>query len=541
MLESAVVDTTSRSRDCSLACAVAIGCAALLLATSFRLPIVWDEGDTILRAETIAAQAQRSGVAGQPRFFEAIRSESGWPYTTQREGHPPLAGIVIAVGSWLAPRGLDPLTQARVGPILLFAIAAGSMFYRLVRDYRAWSVGAMAVGAVLTMPRLFAHAHFATLDGPLTACWILSWAAFGPACRGWRWIGLFGLALGLTLCAKFTGWLAPLPFLAWSILYRDRGGLRALIVGVPLALVVFLALNPPLWQQPVAGMQTFFELNLHRAARPEHNISTQFFGQMYNLDAPLPWYNTLAWTAITISPLPLILGCVGIVATLRRWRGDQASMLLVFQWATLVIVRALPWAPPHDAERLILPSFAFFAALAGVGVGRALYRNTLLERERIPAQGWAKIAMILALAVATFDSISTFPHGLSYYSRLVGGLRGAAALGMEPTYYWDSLDREALAWLAEHTSNDEKIAWGAAPPRNLELLKRWKLLGRLASEPGRFRWYVIQRRPSALQPADHWLIEHQRPAFQREFAGVALLDVYDYRQYQRAVAATAKK
>ncbi len=541
MLESGIVDTTSRWRDCSIACAVAIGCAALLLATSFRLPIVWDEGDTILRAERIATQAERSGVAGQPRFFEAIRSESGWPYTTQREGHPPLAGILIAVGSWLAPRGLDPLTQARFGPILLFAIAVGAMFYRLQRDYRAWSVGAMAVGALLTMPRLFAHAHFATLDGPLTACWILTWAAFGPACRRWRWIPLFGLAVGLTLCAKFTGWLAPLPFLAWSISYRDRGGLRAVALGVPVALMVFLAFNPPLWQQPMAGMQTFFELNLDRAARPEHNISTQFFGQMYNLDAPLPWYNTLVWTAITISPLPLILGCVGIVATLRRWRGDRASMLLVFQWATLVVVRALPWAPPHDAERLILPSFAFFAALVGVGVGRALYRNTLIEPERIPAQGWAKIAMVLALAAATFDSIGTFPHGLSYYSRLVGGLRGAAALGMEPTYYWDSLDREALAWLAEHTGDEQKIAWGAAPPRNLELLKRWGLLRRLPSEPGRFRWYVIQRRPSAWRPADHWLIEHERPAFQRDFAGVALLDVYDYPQYQRAVAATAPK
>jgi 4-amino-4-deoxy-L-arabinose transferase-like glycosyltransferase len=37
-----------------------------------------------------------------------------------------------------------------------------------------------AVGALVLLPRMFAHAHFASLDGPLTSCWILCWAAFTP-------------------------------------------------------------------------------------------------------------------------------------------------------------------------------------------------------------------------------------------------------------------------------------------------------------------------------------------------------------------------
>jgi hypothetical protein len=316
-------------------------------------------------------------------------------------------------------------------------------------------------------------------------------------------------------------------------------------------------------------------LNLQRAGRPGLNISTQFFGRLYNLDHPLPWYNTLVWTAITIPPMSLLFGGLGIVATLRRWQSDRVSMLLVFQWATLVIARALPMAPPHDAERLFLPSFAFFAALAGVGAGRALYRNSLLETEgsRIIAQGWAKVALTLALAAAVFAAVSYYPHGLSYYNRLIGGLRGAVALGMEPTYYWDSLDRQTLTWFTENTKSGtvpllptdhtkkgsglispddpkkasgtfsaekvpdtfpEKIAFAAAPPRNLELLKRWGLLKRLPTDQGTFRWYVLQRRPSALQAADLWLIENATPAYQRSFAGVPLLDVYSYDQYRQA-------
>jgi hypothetical protein len=302
---------------------------------------------------------------------------------------------------------------------------------------------------------------------------------------------------------------------------------------------MFIAVNPPLWQQTTSGLRAFFELNLTRGDRPEHNITTQFFGHLYNTGHPLPWYNTLVWTVITVTPIVALLGAVGIVASVRRWRGDRAATLLVANWATLIIVRALPWTPPHDAERLILPSFAFFAALVGVGLGRSLYRDTLLlpPAERIPAQGWAKVAMALAIAAAAFDTWSYYPQNLSYYSRVIGGLRGAAALGMEPTYYWDALDRDALDWLADNTAADEKVAFASAPPRNLELLKRWGLLARLPDEPGWFRWYVIQRRPSVWQPADAWLVEHGKPQFQRTSGGVPLLDIYPYEQYQQAVAA----
>jgi hypothetical protein len=235
-----------------------------------------------------------------------------------------------------------------------------------------------------------------------------------------------------------------------------------------------------------------------------------------------------------VTPIVLLLGVIGIVASVRRWRSDHASMLLVCNWATLMIVRALPWSPPHDAERLILPSFAFLAALVGVGAGRGLYRDTLLEPDKIPAQGWAKVAIVLAVLAATYDTVGYFPHNLSYYSRLVGGLRGATALGFEPTYYWDALDRQTLAWLAANTTDNEKVAFAAAPPRNLELLKRWGRLRHVPSDPGEFCWYVIQRRPSAHSPVDLWLIANEAPTYQRMIAGVPLLDVYSYEQYERA-------
>ncbi len=505
--------------------------------------MVWDEGDTILRSEQIAAGADRKTTNAEPEGAEqADERRDAWPFTTRREGHPPLAYLLVAFGSAVAPAFLDPLTQARFAPILWFALATGALVYRLQRQYQTLFVSLVAAAALMTMPRLFAHAHFATLDAPLTAAWIFAWAAFGPACRDWRLAPLFGVALGLAMSAKFTGWLAPVPLAVWAVFYRDRWAAVALAIGLPIAVAVFVALNPPLWSAPVEGLHTFFELNLNRGQRPEHNISTLFFGRMYNLDHPLPWYNTLAWTAITISPMPLFLGSAGIWLTVRSWRRDPAGMLLVCNWATLVLARAFPGTPPHDAERLILPSFAFFAALVGVGTGRAVYRATLLSPpgERIVPQGWALVVIVLALLASTFDSVSYFPHALSYYNRLIGGLRGATALGMEPTYYWDALDRRALDWLNAHTAADEKIAFEAAPPANLALLRRWGWFSRLPSDEGAFRWYVVQRRPSAAQAWDLWLFDKAEPAYEITCSGVPLLDVYSYNDYQRARSATSE-
>ena len=111
---------------------------------------------------------------------------------------------------------------------------------------------------------------------------------------------------------------------------------------------------------------------------------------------------------------------------------------------------------------------------------------------------------------------------------------------MEPTYYWDALDRQTLDWLAENTGDDEKVAFAAAPPQNLELLKPGDCSPGLPDDPGAFRWYVVQRRPSANSPLDHWLFDHASPAYQHMFSGMPLLDVYDYADYQRASAEVAK-
>jgi len=541
-LEPTDASTVSRRRLWLYSALVALWVAAMLLATSGPLPMVWDEGNAVLRAEGIERWLGR-WAGGRPGPFAAEAIAADWSYTTQCEGHPAFYGIVIAAGRLVSAGWMAPLTGARLGPMLLFGLAAGAMFYRMARQ---WSPAAAcgAVAAMVFLPRLFAHAHFASFDGPLTSCWILAWAAFDPARRKPAWAVGWGALLGMTMSCKATGWAVAVPFAVWAGLYRDRPAAKALLVGVPAALATFFLLNPPLWHAPLEGLVRFWQLNLDRAANPGLNISTQFLGQMYNLDVSLPWWNTLFWTVVAVPLGTLLLACEGLGVCLWRWRSRPEGILLVGQWAVLIVARALPGTPPHDGIRLFLPSFAMLAALAGVGC-QAVLQTTGRRR--------AAVAGLVLLFAGSASSLAWYaPQWLSHYNLLLGGLRGATALGMEPTYYWDGLDRSVIDWLHRNTPEQATIAFGAISPENLELTRRWGILRReailaRASRPNpsfdSCPWYVLQHRPSGLDEADLRLMAHGRPALRKTIRqggwgpwrlDVPIGEVYPYDEYLAA-------
>jgi 4-amino-4-deoxy-L-arabinose transferase-like glycosyltransferase len=307
------------------------------------------------------------------------------------------------------------------------------------------------------------------------------------------------------------------------------------------ALATFFALNPPLWHDPIRSWLVFFQMNLDRG---DFNISTQFLGRMYNLDHPLPWYNTLFWTAVTVPVGLLALLSVGVVRVSWRWREDRAGVLLLLNAVVLLVVRALPGAPPHDGVRLFLPAFAFLAALAGVGWG-ALVAAAARSRTTWSRWCWLALGGLLLYGGSASSLFWYAPQWLSYYNLAIGGLPGATARGMEPTYYWDALDERLLDWLDEETDAGEKVAFAAASTENLVILERW---GKLDVEfrpqaAGTYRWYVVQHRPSGWQPVDRWLIRKAEPAYRKTIReggwgpwrlDVPLVWVYSYDEYVSA-------
>ena len=508
-------------------------CWLLLVLTTPGMPLVWDEGEYLFRAQRIIDWFRLRPL---DLSHEGIRAY--WLFIYYAEGHPAGFALPIALGKWLASPFIHTLTAARLGPITLFSAACAVVAARLKKDHGT-GAAIVAVSALLTFPRVFSEAHFATQDGQLTSWWLLLWAVQAASTQEMRVTLTSGIVLGLATATKFTGWLAWGPTIV-SQAIKGRASAYRLIVILPIALLTFYVVNPPLWHAPIEGLSEHFHRSLDRANT--FNIPTLFLGRIYSVQTPLPWYNTLTWLFF-VTPVPtLLLGVIGVWHCVAK--RTPASLSLLLHWSTLMIVRALPGAPPHDGIRLFLPAFGLWCVLAGIGGQRVL--NAISSLQRASWRYALRAAVALAIAASGVSVVRYYPQTLSHYSGLVGGLHGATDKGMEPAYWWDALDADVLAWLNRNTPDGEVIAFSSIAPG--VVLREWGRLVPKDVDPqeAAFKWYVLQNRPGMFTRVDRTLMRRETPAFVK-FAGrrpagapvprdlnVPLISVFSYEQYQRA-------
>lgn len=561
--------------------ATAVATALLMVATSPRMAIVWDEGFTLGREERVRQWFQALGdpagfartwqpptpletlvpqdderppprdrIDSVPELLRAPAIEWFWPFARQEpHGHPPFYALVGLIGDVVAP-SWEPLARARLGPLLAFSLTAGAIFAAVARRAGTWPAVAAAAAWSLS-PQLFGHAHYAHYDGLLTCLWTGSILAFAAAVEPapgrpdsswrprWMWVLLFGALAGCAAGTKLTGWFLPLPAIAWTALYRDRRAVISLLAGGLVAAAVLYAIVPPWWLNPVGGVEAFLASNLSRARTTR--IPTLFLGHVYVTPrSSLPWYNTLAWTAM-VTPIGfLLLGLGGVAVALRRARTGPFAVLILLHWAFLLALRALPSAPGHDGVRQFLAAFGVFALLVGLGAAGLIRQSPR----------WGRGLIAAAVAEGAVSVVLILPVPLSYFSPLVGGLPGAARLGMEPTYYWDSLGDEARAWIDAHTPPGRSVLFATNPTSWSYLRQSGRLatpVAGLEPDAGEPAWYVVQNRPGMFRPVDRALVDRLGPdhVLASKF-GVPLLWAFPFSAYlaedrqARAAAAAAE-
>ncbi len=531
---------------------VAVATFMMMLATEPVLAIVWDEGWVLIRLERIRAWGRAfadPAVAASkwrperiaPAVEDSVRPPRAseidtraklvsarvlawfWPFARDEpHGHPPFYAIVALAGDLLTP-GRGELARARLGTMIAFSLTAGALFAFLARRRGFWAAS-VASGAWVFQPQLFALGHYAHYDALLSSLWVGAILAFSsavlpcesgspPPRRSSLWVILYGVLTGWAAGTKFTGWFLPLPFLAWSVIHRDRRGIITVILGGIVALVTVYIFTPPWWGDPILGVERFFRSNLTRGSTQP--IPTQFLGYVYETpNGSLPWYNTLVWTAMATPIGFLALAILGLAATLAH-KMDRLASLATIHWIFLLVLRALPHTPGHDGVRQFLPAFGCLALVAGLGVAWAI--------ERWPS--FSKAAALLALAEGVVSTFLAMPVPLSYFSPLVGGLPGATRLGMEPTYYWDALTPDCLRWINKHTNRSRTILFSATPASYFHLRKSGKLLpGAYPYDSREWQWYILQNRPGALDELDHVLVARHGPtAVISSHAGVPLI------------------
>jgi len=480
----------SARRAAGLGAAFALTTFLILLLTAGDVGVTWDEPIYSEAAERAAHWLSMMTRGESQTAWDARTFGISWGLVNE---HPPLVRVLSGLG-WALTRGvLPPPTSHRVGALALAALALGVLVAVTIRK-RGLSAGLFAGAAVLTMPRLFFHAHLAALDFPLAAVWMLATWAFYGAMQSPRWWSPFlvGGGLGLALLTKINAVLL-IPFWGlWLLIYRRswRSWL-AYLLGLPVDLAVLIAGWPWIWKDPLGGL-----VNWVQFFRVHFEIRQWYAGQLY---IQTPWYLPLAMVAITTPVALLVLATVGVFHQSKSQMANGKPVLSgnqglhaegtqmanrksqIANRKSRPVIRRLPSATPdwvglhllglltvlgyymlpitaiHDQERLLLPAFLHLAVLAGEGfaalwawledrlgpirrtknvnpdVQRAFRFTFYISRFRHRAVGFGLAGLLLLPGILGIARLH--PFELSYYNELEGGVAGAARRGMETTYF----------------------------------------------------------------------------------------------------------
>lgn len=427
---------------------------ALLFSSESQIGLTWDEpiymtaGEQAIHWLGLIAKGQ-TGEA-----FQDVPFGTGWGLVNE---HPPLTRIFTGVG-WWATHGLLSLpTSQRVGAMALSAMMLALITVLTARQ-RGWAVGLFSLAALLSMPRLFFHAHLAAIDFPIAAMWMLATLLFYRSTlavaqeerfRHYRWHLLraalvVGIGLGVALLTKINAVLLLPYWLLWLLCNRRLWRTLPLyLLSVPIALFVLIAGWPWIWKDPIGGLQNWFAFFFNH-----YEIRQWFAGHLY---INTPSYLPGLLVAIT-TPLPLLLLALGASFSLF-WRWLRARMTLVsYEWAwfSLQLVGvAANWiyygfvGRIHDQDRLLLPLFFHVAILSGEGfahlilplIWRLFYWLKLEQRWQTVA---ASLAALLLLWPGISSTLYVHPFELAYYNSLVGGIKGARSRDLETIYFASS-------------------------------------------------------------------------------------------------------
>lgn len=398
--------------------------------------------------------------------------------------YPPLGRLWIGVfhntAVELAPPADHPapfvVAAARTGSAVAFGLTVLLVGWAAARWYGPVA-GWVASIALVLMPRVFGHAHLASLEtitGLAYAAAVISIGAFWSGKRPPSWKAVFftGFLFGLVLLTKIQAVMLPIPIAAWAFYrHRFKAVLPILVWGITGTVILFAGW-PWLWLDPVDHI-----LKYVAGATDRVTIKVWYLGQSA-ADREVARHYAAVMFLTTVPAASQILGIVGLFVRRLAGNGEanpdsdraREGLLAVCILFPLLLF-AVPNVTVYDGARLFLVVFPLWAILIGRGGAIAIDR---LSRRYSRRAAVAVCTVVFAIQCAALVAIR--PYYLSYYNAFVGGLWGAEKLGFEPTYWSDSLSRDFLREVSQHVPANATV--DVSP-----VLHRLQLTGMLENSP----------------------------------------------------------
>lgn len=370
----------------------------------------------------------------------------GFGYTE----HPSFQKLLCGISLRIFKDPLNHIFAMRLPIAIMFGMTL-SLLYLLGR--RAWGPVPGLVGVVLyaTMPRIFGHAHFTSMETPLVFMTIMVVFCYLRGLDSAAWAVLTGVVFGLLLDTKINGFFLPIPLVIWSHLYARNRYVNNLFSMLVLGPLVMVLAWPWLWHDTVVRLMQY--LAFHAV---HQKTALYFMGVKWGYGGPdVPWFYPLVMIAVTVPLSGLFLITWGILRVLHRPHRRPMGALFLFCALVNLAVACAPSTPRYDGVRLFLPVFPFLALLGGDGtvaliriMERMMHRLSYAEhRARRILRTLATAIFIIVLLEGGSALWRYHPYELSYFNPVVGGLKGAQARGFETTYWGEAVNRDVVTAL----------------------------------------------------------------------------------------------
>jgi 4-amino-4-deoxy-L-arabinose transferase-like glycosyltransferase len=504
--------------------------ASLLLSTIKDYGVTWDEAETnfpAARNQTLWFRTFFS--TGEGLNAEAIRQH----FQTESD-HPSLPRTAMALSRLALPISV-PDRVAFAAPTAVLVSAFTAFFFLILLRRLGLTAAWGATLLLLFHPRWFADSHMAEYDIQIAMAWFLAAASFywameegaAPA-KGSDWLraGFAGICLGLAISVKLHAFFLPFPLVAWALTFRKWKVWKWMACCAVLAPLVYLATQPYLWWDTVPRLIHRFQDYGNKVP-----ITVYYLGHDYQGNAP--WHYPWVMLAATLPPGLAFFLAVRMAAALPKLGIQQTPDASRLRRVTFVLLNAVTipllfsWKSPYDGIRFFLPSLPFLAILAAEGIHS--FERLLARR----AGGWmAQLGGPLVTALLVLTQVSTcfrlHPDQLAYYSFIVGGTRGAHALGFETTYWCDAFTPDFLREFSGLLPENAKVASHAFDQPPLVEAQRAGLLPAswTFTKEGPVHARVLLFRQGFFGPAEWELAERHTPILERSVESVPLVRVY---------------
>ena len=320
----------------------------------------------------------------------------------------------------------------------------------------------LAAGAALIIafdPFFTAHSRVVHGDAPVSVFMVLSILALLLYLRdGSRKLFVFSAGMGgLAALTKAPGQLISVLTVAaiggewawqwwrarrFSAAHTRRRALDILLWGT-VALVVFVALFPAMWVDPVGTIQRM----LHETfGKVDEGHLVFFMGQPTK--NPGFWFYPYV-VPFRLTPLTAIGAALSAVTGFSLWRKNRSlATAVLILWLYVLAFFGFGDLSPKKQDRYLLPVFPLLDILAVLGWA-SLFGMFKVRSSKFKVVQWGIAALVAAQALT---ALTWYPYFLAYFNPLMGGLPRA----VETTLVgWGEGMEQAAAYLDQkpHAEN----------------------------------------------------------------------------------------